>query len=74
QYARRALVLDEGRLVADAPVRAVFGDEQLLVRTGQVRPDVTELSRQLGGRVLLSVDEMVRCLRRDGRQGSGGRA
>jgi len=64
EYARRAIVLDEGRLVADASVREVFGDEELLARTGQVRPDVTELSQALGGRTLLSVDELARCLRR----------
>ncbi len=62
EYARRAIVLDEGRVVADAPVRRIFADADLLARTGQVRPDVTELSQALGGRTLLSVDEMVRCL------------
>lgn len=62
EYAQRAIVLDEGRVVADAPVRRVFADTELLARTGQVRPDVTELSQALGGRTLLSVDEMVRCL------------
>jgi len=63
EYARRAIVLDEGRLVGDAPVREVFGDEKLLARTGQVRPAVTELSEALGGCTLLSVDELARCLR-----------
>ncbi len=66
EYARRAIVLDEGRLVADAPVREVFGDAELLARTGQVRPDVTELSHRLGERTLLSVDELTRCLRPKG--------
>ncbi len=63
EYARRALVLDEGRLEADRPVREVFGDEALLAGTGQVPPDVAVLSQELGGETLLSVDEMVRCLR-----------
>ena len=66
EYARRAIVLDEGRLVADAPVRQVFADEALLARTGQVRPDVTELSHRLGNQTLLSVDELDRSLRRHG--------
>jgi len=72
EYARRALVLDEGRLVADRPVREVFADQELLARTGQVRPAVAELSRALGGPTLLSVDEAARCLRPDGRDGGGG--
>ncbi|MGI5816586.1 MAG: ABC transporter ATP-binding protein [Armatimonadota bacterium] len=64
EYARRALVLDEGRLVADAPVRDVFGDDELLARTGQVPPDTALVSRALGGETLLSVDELAGCLRR----------
>ena len=66
EYAHRALVLDEGRLAADSSVREVFGDEQLLKGTGQVAPDVARVSEALGRETLLSVDEMERCLRRDG--------
>ncbi len=64
EYAHRALVLDEGRLVADRSVREVFGDAKLLARTGQVPPDVARISQAMGGVTLLSVDEMERCLRR----------
>jgi len=70
EYARRALVLDQGRLVADAPVREVFADEELLARAGQVRPAVTELSEALGGRTLLSIAEVERCLRSPGGGGA----
>lgn len=70
EYARRALVLDRGRLVADAPVREVFADAKLLGRTGQVVPEVTELAWALGGPALLSVDELARCLRGPGRGGA----
>lgn len=62
EYARRALVLDGGRLAADASVREVFADAELLARTGQVVPEVTELARALGGPPLLSVEELQRCL------------
>ncbi|MFW5867517.1 MAG: energy-coupling factor ABC transporter ATP-binding protein [Armatimonadota bacterium] len=64
EYARRALVLDEGALAADRSVRDAFGDAELLSRTGQVPPDVALVSRDLGAATLLSVDEMQRCLRR----------
>jgi energy-coupling factor transport system ATP-binding protein len=64
EYAHRALVLDEGRLVADRTVREVFGDADLLAETGQVAPPIARLSRELAGETLLSVDEMERCLRR----------
>ena len=64
EYAHRALVLDEGRLVADRSVREVFGDAKLLARTGQVPPDVARISQAMSGVTLLSVDEMERCLRR----------
>lgn len=70
EYARRALVLDEGRLVADAPVREVFADAELLARTGQVVPEVTELARALGGPALLSIAELAACLRRPGGGGA----
>jgi len=64
EYAHRALVLDEGRLAADSSVREVFGDAELLARTGQVAPDVARISQALGAQTLLSVDEMERCLKR----------
>ena len=56
-YARRALVMDQGLLVADLPVRKLFEDDDLLARTNQVRPSVTALSRALGWPTLLTVDE-----------------
>ncbi|MGC9320206.1 MAG: ABC transporter ATP-binding protein [Armatimonadota bacterium] len=62
EYARRAIVLDEGRLVADRPVRELFADDALLARTGQVPPAVARLSREMSGRTLLSVDEAVGCM------------
>jgi len=66
EYGHRALVLDEGRLVADGGVREVFGDAELLARTGQVPPDVAIVSQAIGGVTLLSVDEVERCLRKRG--------
>lgn len=58
-YARRALVMDDGRLVADLPVRELFGNDDLLARARQVRPPVAELSRLLAGPPLLTVAEVV---------------
>ncbi|MEA3401887.1 MAG: energy-coupling factor transporter ATPase [Armatimonadota bacterium] len=62
EYARRAVVLDEGRLVADRPVRDLFADAELLTRTGQVAPAVARLSQDMADRTLLSVDEAAECI------------
>ncbi len=69
EYAHRALLLDEGALIADRPVREVFGEDELAARTGQVAPPITRLTRRLGAKTLLSVEEAVLCLRRDGADG-----
>ncbi len=62
-YARRALVMDEGLLVGDLPVRELFEDDELLARADQVRPQVAELSAALGCGTFLSVAEAVERLR-----------
>ncbi len=64
EYARRTVVLAEGRIVADGPTRQVFGDETLLERARLRAPQVVEMTRALG-RPLLSVAEAARCLVRE---------
>ncbi|MBP8953437.1 MAG: ATP-binding cassette domain-containing protein [Armatimonadetes bacterium] len=63
EYAHRAIVMQGGELLADAPVRDVFGDSALLARSGQSPPLITELAMRVWGRPMLSVDEAVYCLR-----------
>jgi energy-coupling factor transporter ATP-binding protein EcfA2 len=47
-YARRLVVLLDGRVLLDGPVRQVLTDEALLARARLVPPAVVQLSRALG--------------------------
>ena len=48
-YARRALVMAGGRLLADGPVRELFRDAALMKRASLLPPQMIELSGRLGG-------------------------
>ena len=63
EYARRALVTDEGRIVADLTPRELFANARLLEETGQVRPAISGFSQGLDGKTLLSAREALGCLR-----------
>jgi len=63
EYARRALVMDEGRIVADLTPRELFANARLLEETGQVRPAISGFSQGLDGKTLLSAREALGCLR-----------
>jgi energy-coupling factor transporter ATP-binding protein EcfA2 len=64
--ARRVVVLGEGRVRADGPVRAVITDEALLGGAGLEPPQVTRLARRLGLALTdgppLTMDEMLSLL------------
>ncbi|MBR6408322.1 MAG: energy-coupling factor ABC transporter ATP-binding protein [Clostridia bacterium] len=47
-YARRALVMAGGRLLADGTVRSVFRDTELMLKASLLPPQITELSMRLG--------------------------
>ena len=47
-YARRALVLSGGRLLADGPVREIFQDQDLMQRASILPPQMVGLSLRLG--------------------------
>jgi energy-coupling factor transporter ATP-binding protein EcfA2 len=65
EVADRLLILDAGRLIADAPPRSVFADTALTERAGVVPPQITRLSLRLPTREpadrvpALTVDELV---------------
>jgi ABC-type multidrug transport system ATPase subunit len=47
-YARRLIVLDQGRVILDGPTREVLAQEEVLARCRLKPPEVTRLSRRLG--------------------------
>lgn len=58
EYARRLVVLERGKIVADGPVREVFFDRSLLAKTALKPPDAAGLAGLLGSDAL-SPDELV---------------
>jgi energy-coupling factor transport system ATP-binding protein len=56
EYARRGVLLSDGRVLFDGPLRALFAEEALLERCHFRVPDVTHLGLRLGF-TALSVDE-----------------
>lgn len=63
EYAHRVLLLQEGRLIADAGTRAIFADEELLAQAEVRPPQITQLANRLGIPAL-SVEELLACTRR----------
>ena len=47
-YARRALVMHQGTLIADGPVRAVFRNRELMEKASSLPPQMIGLSLRLG--------------------------
>lgn len=61
EYADRAIVLAEGRLIADTDPRSLFGNADLLARGTLVAPAVTSLAAALGcPTTVLTLDEFAR--------------
>ncbi|NLI13047.1 MAG: energy-coupling factor transporter ATPase [Peptococcaceae bacterium] len=68
RYAARTVVLCEGEILADAPVRAVFARPELLARSYLKPPQITLLAQELGKRAIppdvISVREMYDLLQK----------
>jgi energy-coupling factor transport system ATP-binding protein len=62
EYATRGVLLDAGRIVFDGPLRALFGEEELLARCHFRLPDATRLGLRLGF-TPLTVDELLAAVR-----------
>lgn len=58
-YARRAIVFDEGRVIGDCQVDALFSDDDLLSKAHLRAPQVTRLARLLGLEPVHSVDDFA---------------
>ncbi len=57
-YARRCLLLKDGRVLRDAPVRAVFSDPALLAEANLAPPPVTRLAQALDWGTPLTPEEL----------------
>lgn len=65
EYAHRMIVVRDGKIAMDGPTREVMGREDELVEASLKPPQVVRLANRLGA-PLLTVDECVRVLRREG--------
>ncbi len=45
----RTIVMNRGRILADAPAAEIFKDEELLAKARLIKPQLVELSRHLKG-------------------------
>ena len=68
EFARRVVVLDGGRILADGPARAVLSDPTLMAAAGLATPGAAAISAEMGGAALalpaLTVAELASCLER----------
>lgn len=62
KYAYRALVMSEGKIVADTTPRALFADSSLLESAGLTAPEIAALTSRFLGRTVLSARELECCL------------
>ena len=58
-HADRAIALADGTIVADGPPRAVFGDSDVMARTGLQAPIVTQVGRTFGLEGILDVRSLL---------------
>ncbi len=63
EYAHRAIVMHDGAVIMDNTVRAVFSQQNELESVGMKLPEIIKLGNMFG-RVLLSVDEYKRIMKR----------
>ena len=62
EHAHRVVVMQEGRIVLDAPTRAAFSQIDMLRRAAIIPPQVVRLSQLLGG-TALTAPELIEALR-----------
>jgi energy-coupling factor transport system ATP-binding protein len=61
EYARRVILMRDGRIVCDGPAREVFSDEPLLNELGLTPPPVVQVANRLGVPAL-TLEELVESL------------
>lgn len=63
EYARRCVVMSDGKVLADGPTRAVLSDREAMNRAGLAPPEVTGL---VAGASLVRVEELLEAASRGG--------
>jgi len=61
EYAKRVLVLHNGKIILDDQTRKVFSQEEKLANSFLRLPEIIRLSNRMG-KTLLSVEEFKSCL------------
>jgi energy-coupling factor transport system ATP-binding protein len=62
-YARRVILMRDGRIVGDGPTREIFSDARGIEALGLTPPPIVQLGIHLGVPAL-TLDELVSCLSR----------
>jgi energy-coupling factor transport system ATP-binding protein len=62
EYAARCVVMQDGRIVADGPTRAIFAQTERLESLGLRLPPITRFSQHFG-QTLLTMEELATCFR-----------
>ncbi len=70
-YARRTILMQNGRIVADGSTREIFANAPLLERLGLSVPPLIQVANRLGIPALRP-DELVGALKKRGRDGDSG--
>ncbi|MBI4596666.1 MAG: ABC transporter ATP-binding protein [Candidatus Tectomicrobia bacterium] len=64
EYAWRALVMRQGEIIYDGSVRSLFASPQILESASLCIQELTKLGLETYGKVLLSVEEWMACLKK----------
>jgi energy-coupling factor transport system ATP-binding protein len=59
QYARRIIVMKNGRIFMDGPPQEIFGQREKLAEAGILPPQITRLSQKLRGQIPLEKDALT---------------
>ena len=70
-YAHRAVLMADGRIIGDGPMRGIFADRDLCAEAHQSLPASVALSQKCFGVALLSPEEFTRCVRVPRQERSG---
>jgi energy-coupling factor transport system ATP-binding protein len=62
EYAKRTILMKDGRILSEGPTRAIFSDEKRLAEASLSQPSLVQLSNWLGTQAL-TVQQMVQELR-----------